>query len=668
MSRCLAVMLALSALILASCSSNSSLLSTAGGGSPKAGFSVRVEPGSTFDTSLELATVGAETRVAIWAEDAVEVSGAYFHLDYDAGEYAPVAVEVGEFLGQGDAVLNLALTGIAGEVPVGLAQVKGAAVPVSGRGLLATVVFKHEPFTGGKAVRRAPDGTVNQVSDLLATPNGTSSATLQWTEKNVGDYDNNSEVGITDLQPLANFIFQKVNETSDPVWAGLMDGDGNGEINLADIQPIAANFGATVRGYQVYLDWSGVTPVEGGNACYCLRPSPVNPKVPVKYEEEVNFTEGTSPTFTVRPVANDGSSTTGALSNAADVVIITEPPLAPANLLALAGPSYGAGVIHLEWDGSTSEYLTKYEIQRKLASEDDSAWAKVIDVNASSTLYNDSGLADGTYDYRVYAWNAGNLESTAPSNTATNSPWFLPPPSPPINVAAVPGTIDSSINITWAAPLDDSAERFYLYRQAPGESGFTMLYSTINASETNYTDQGLSTGETYEYYVTSVQGFGAGAVESAPSNTANSIPKEPTNVTITGLTTDKTTHHKSGSEPAANIEATFSGTPAFVTWECTLGDVTGTGASVTWAPPAGSAAQNVTVTCNVNGDSKSLTLHVVDYAIKTNFTGSPPGHYVDFTLPLLEAINEGGTTINDRPMSWFVDGQHVVIFDRWETW
>ena len=83
---------------------------------------------------------------------------------------------------------------------------------------------------------------------------------LDWAHYQVGDYDQNGEVNISDLTPVGIHLGKN---TSSPDWqtAQVADGDANGEVNISDITPLGANFGAQVQGYVVecrtnpFLDW-----------------------------------------------------------------------------------------------------------------------------------------------------------------------------------------------------------------------------------------------------------------------------------------------------------------------------------------------------------------------------------------------------------------------------
>jgi hypothetical protein len=68
---------------------------------------------------------------------------------------------------------------------------------------------------------------------------------------NVGDYDMNSEVNVSDLVRVG-LHFNCVD--GGPGWdnAECADGDTNGEVNFADVTPIGLHFATTVAGYNVY--------------------------------------------------------------------------------------------------------------------------------------------------------------------------------------------------------------------------------------------------------------------------------------------------------------------------------------------------------------------------------------------------------------------------------
>jgi len=122
----------------------------------------------------------------------------------------------------------------------------------------------------------APSGSANSVRDLMLTVHEDESATLSWRYLNTGDYDQNGEVNVSDLTPIAvNFLAQsptpagtwmQILEQTTSGYASLfdadsavsaVDGDRNGEINVSDVTPIGQNFGARLAGYYIFASNNG---------------------------------------------------------------------------------------------------------------------------------------------------------------------------------------------------------------------------------------------------------------------------------------------------------------------------------------------------------------------------------------------------------------------------
>jgi len=99
---------------------------------------------------------------------------------------------------------------------------------------------------------KLPQGAAGAVPDLVGAENGTSGFDLSWGYYSTGDYDQNGEVNIADLTPIAGRFKQSAVDGDRDGLDRLLDGDGNTEINLADITPIASNFHNLVAGYRVF--------------------------------------------------------------------------------------------------------------------------------------------------------------------------------------------------------------------------------------------------------------------------------------------------------------------------------------------------------------------------------------------------------------------------------
>lgn len=79
---------------------------------------------------------------------------------------------------------------------------------------------------------------------------GDGSATLSWDYRNTGDYNQDSEVSISDITQI---VLNYGTSAGDTNWgtAAAADGDGNLEINISDITPIVLYYATSVTGYKI---------------------------------------------------------------------------------------------------------------------------------------------------------------------------------------------------------------------------------------------------------------------------------------------------------------------------------------------------------------------------------------------------------------------------------
>ena len=185
-----------------------------------------------------------------------------------------------------------------------------------------------------RVVATAPSGPENAVFDLDAyllevnpgdPPTGIE---LAWTERAIGDYDQNGEVNIADLSGLGMEFGDSVDyepaadhgglswfPTGDPdddggVAAGQppaddsgaanwrlarVDGDGNGELNIADLTPIASHWNQRTTGYRVYR-------MAPGETTFSLLPNPDEPTAPFTISRDDTFPDNSSSADPNRPV------------------------------------------------------------------------------------------------------------------------------------------------------------------------------------------------------------------------------------------------------------------------------------------------------------------------------------------------------------------------------
>ena len=112
----------------------------------------------------------------------------------------------------------------------------------------------------GKHISAAPGNSKDAVDDLAAVSNsGGTVASVTWTEKLWGDFNDDGVVDGYDLQPVHDYYGEFTNVGA---YDGhrLVNGDDNPEIFITDIQAIAANMDAQIDGYRVYRGrWNGST-------------------------------------------------------------------------------------------------------------------------------------------------------------------------------------------------------------------------------------------------------------------------------------------------------------------------------------------------------------------------------------------------------------------------
>jgi thiol-disulfide isomerase/thioredoxin/fibronectin type 3 domain-containing protein len=663
--------------VMASCGANSSLNPGSHGASNT--FAVTLENGSgSFTPQVNVSTDQSGAVVTVSAENVQDLTAALMDVSYDSTKYTPSTVDFGTLLGKDGQVLTLAVTNRAAAVPVGIVQVPSSGVtPANGSGVLATLHFIATPFAGNKTTSAAaPTPSINQVKDLSIIGQDTQSVTLRWTESHPGDTDNNGEVNLSDLKNIGLHLNEVVADASDPLAVGMADCNGDGTVTVNELKTLGQNFGTVVDGYVLYTDAAGTQTYGGGTEIkrsdFLVVDDPAAKNHPVVYTFTAN-TSGGTPVFSVAPIAPSDMAQPGPQSNAATTVVVAGPPDAPTNLAAEGSVTVGAGKIKLTWTPSTAADVTGYAIERKTVSPD-GPFLQIATTasNASSYIDSDAALTNQAYGYQIRAVDVTSLYSDYTA-TVTATPYQVPLPTTPENFTAVTSVATgAAVDLAWTKPGDGTALKFRLYREGPGESTFTMVKQTLNASITSYTDANLTADTNYQYYVTSL---GIGNVESLPTSTLTAKSSAAPPIAILGFTTNKTTHCNDGSEPAAVLTVTtditadsfqFTGPGVFTT--------TATGG--TWKPNGSTPLGKSTLTVVASHGSKSsapstLDVFVTTKKIYTQFGTN--GHFVDFNdgnaNPNLNNIPSKNVPSSPyRKFSYYADGQHVVLFNLWGTW
>ncbi len=182
------------------------------------------------------------------------------------------------------------------------------------------------------------------------------------------------------------------------------------------------------------------------------------------------------------------------------------PPAPPTGLSAIAGNT----TVTLTW--SPSAGAATYNVWRAEGSP--SATYGTIASGLTATTCTDRTVLNGTtYYYVVTAVNGtGESEMSAYVGASPQGP----PPAPAI-LAATPGNKRGQIKLSWAASPGASS---YMVKRATKSGG---PYAVVKAKlpTTSYSDNKLTSGSTYYYVVTAVNGAG----ESPPSPEASARAK-----------------------------------------------------------------------------------------------------------------------------------------------
>jgi len=201
----------------------------------------------------------------------------------------------------------------------------------------------------------------------------------------------------------------------------------------------------------------------------------------------------------------------------------TTPPSAPGTLNATGG----AGQVSLSWGAATDDVgVTKYDVYRSTTPGFTPDASNRI-AQPAGTSYTDTGLAVGTYYYRVAAEDAaGNVGAS--SNEASAAAGDGTAPTAPTSLSA--STSGTNITLNWTAATDNvGVVRYNVHRGTT--SGFTPTAGNRIAQPTGttYTDTALAPGP-YYYKVTAEDAAGyisAASNEATASIADTSAPTAP---------------------------------------------------------------------------------------------------------------------------------------------
>lgn len=642
-------------LVLLGCGGKRSSTSTAGLSQGNSGFNVNLlSQSDPVPIKLTVTPVGDAVRVDVYADGASNAKQVYLNLSYDAGAYTPTDAKVGDFLGSD--TVNLCVLDKPGVVPIGAAKI-GLKGGVSGSGLIASVTFTKGASAAKRVSGMASVDPVNQVDDIwYSHPGGDPNQfAFTWTEKNCGDFNNDGEVSIADLQPVAAHYGQ-VNYP--PIW-----GPGVTEVNITVLAPIAAYYGNKLDGYEMFNSTDGTTynncddPANPGNPLKINRDgstagSTVSnvPDQRVVYTYTYTRTNASETSYEVGGFCASDSSH-GIKSVPASGSAPGQPPQVT-GLTATVGPP-NDGVVALSWTPVTFATLMGYEVSRQ--DTPSGSWATIATVGKTTHTYQDAGLSNQDYWYRVRAVANGSIYGPYSDPPVQAHPWVLIRPPVPTGLTATGGSSvgDGKLNISWSAVTWTGLQGYHVYRATTSGGPYADVHDT-DAATTTWQDTGL-TAPTYYYVVTS---FDATA-ESFYSTEASGSPYY--SAQIVSASANKTTFD---SSETATLKATTNPPDGAVTWSDNGAGGTfpggTTGATVDYKVP--SSAKTITISATF-GNTVQFKI------ISTTFpkTGEQPASkFAYFDVTNLPSTQHPSSPF--YPFHSYVADKKVIWLNSWATW
>lgn len=354
------------------------------------------------------------------------------------------------------------------------------------------------------AVTTLPDQSAPSIpANLTYSSHTTDSITLFWTAStdNVGvtGYDIYRDGQKIGNSPSATYTDSELTVSSFYTYAVVaVDGSGNASnasipVNLATANPTGVTdptvpgvaSSSTITQDTINISWAASNDSLGISKYYIFRDGYIVGSTSDTSYSDTKLTAGTIYTYTIRSQDNSGYISESSIPisfytiNPENVIA----PAAPMNIMFTASID---STITMTWTAPTDTIgISGYYILRN----------GVYIGNTQNTSFTDVGLTfSSIYSYTVQAKNnsgyisdpSGSLSFTTKNPDGSNAP------TSPTNVTC-PSKTDTTADISWTALTDSSGiSNYYIFRNG----------SYIgDATDTNYSDTGLTVGNTYKYSI-----------------------------------------------------------------------------------------------------------------------------------------------------------------------
>ncbi len=336
-----------------------------------------------------------------------------------------------------------------------------------------------------------------------------------------------------------------------------------------------------------------------------------------------NLVDGT---YTYSLYALDSFTNTSNAGISSTLTIDTTVPAAPE--LSAVKSSLNGTTINLSWTvpNTTSKFLLKRSFNSETATTVSS------NISSSITSFSQTGLADGTYTYSLYAINS----YLSTSNAGVSSTLTIDTTAPIApEISATKASLNGNrINLSWTVPSTTSK---FLLKRSFNSGPATMVSSNISSSTTSFSQTGLADG-TYSYSLYAVDAY---------TNTSNA-----------------------GTSSTLTIDTTAPSAPEITATKATLN---GNSINLSWTVPSTTSTfllkrNGITISSNISSSTTSLTqsnlvdgsytytLYALDSFSNTSNVGTSSTLTIDTTVPSAPTVTATKTSLNGNGinLSWTV--------------